>query len=61
MKAFNEDYKHLQADQKCLSTLPLEFIEKYNCIIYCKYEKGYLLLVNGNFKYKGIGYNEIFL
>ena len=61
MKAFNEDYKHLQADQKCLSTLPLEFIEKYNCIIYCKYDKGYLLLVNGNFEYFNINKLSYFI
>jgi type IV pilus assembly protein PilB len=51
MKVFNEDYKLYQADQNCLNKLPLEFIEKYNCIFYCKYEKGILLLVNSDFEY----------
>ena len=51
MKVFNEDYKLYQADQNCLNKLPLEFIEKYNCIFYCKYENGMLLLVNCDFEY----------
>lgn len=61
MKVLEIDYKDLKQDKKCLSILPYEFIDKYNCLIYCEYENGYVVLINNNFDYFNVSKLSFFI
>ena len=61
MKSLNINFKDLKPDQSCLKILPLEFVNKYNCIIYCSYENGKVVLVNDNFDYYNLNKLSFFL
>lgn len=61
MKILEIDYKELLSDDDCLAILPYEFVEKYNCLIYCKYKNGYVVLVANNFEYYNISKLNFFI
>ena len=61
MKILNEDFKTLKPDDECLKLLPIEFIEKYNCLIYSHYEEGIVVLVNNSFEYSNISKLNYFI
>ena len=61
MKSLNINYKDLKPDQSCLKILPLEFVNKYNCIIYCSYDNGKVVLVNENFDYYNLNKLSFFI
>ena len=61
MKILEVDYQELKKDTKCLTILPIEFIEKYSCIIYCKYNNGYVVLITNNFEYYNINKLSFFI
>lgn len=61
MKVLEKDYRELKSDVNCIKILPIEFIEKYNCLIYCKHINGYVLLVNNNFEYYNINKLNFFI
>ena len=61
MKILNEDFRTLKPDDECLKLLPIEFIEKYNCLIYSHYEEGIVVLVNNSFEYSNISKLNYFI
>lgn len=61
MRILDIDYKELAINKKCLAILPIEFVEKYGCIIYCKYNNGYVVLVTNNFEYYNISKLSFFI
>ena len=61
MKSLNVNFKDLKSDQSCLKILPLEFVNKYNCIIYCNYDNGKVVLVNDNFDYYNLNKLSFFI
>lgn len=61
MKILNEDYRRLKPDEDCLKLLPIEFVEKYHCLIYSRYEEGIVVLVNNNFEYSNISKLNYFI
>lgn len=61
MKILNEDFRSLKPDDECIKLLPIEFIEKYNCIIYTRYEEGVVVLVNNSFEYSNISKLSYFI
>lgn len=61
MKILNDDYRKYQPNDDTIKMLPIEFIEKYNCIIYCKLENGVLVLINNKFEYSNISKLQYFI
>ncbi|MBE6130737.1 MAG: type II/IV secretion system protein [Erysipelotrichaceae bacterium] len=61
MKILEIDYRDLTKDIKCLTILPIEFIEKYGCLIYCKHNNGYVVLITSNFEYYNINKLSFFI
>lgn len=61
MKILEIDYRELKKDIKCLTILPIEFIEKYGCLIYCKHNNGYIVLITNNFEYYNINKLSFFI
>ena len=61
MKILEIDYRKLIKQEECLKILPYEFVEKYNCLIYCKYENGYVVLITNNFEFYNINKLSFFI